>query len=275
MPWRIWVIWQAAEVHPCAGRRSPCSRTLAEAHASLGFLLTGLGRSGGAPLQRVNAAIDLQPDFAIGALEPGDRLICWAGDMAPRAGSGMSGASSRFPARVRQAAGRAAMAGRRLWGRARTSRDGRCWCWRSRGSATLYSYAAICRCLWLQGTQVILECAPALMGLLRCLPDITLIPPRAARPPYDAWVDQMSLPRLFGTTLKTIPSPGRYLKADPARRAAWAARLPAGLRVGLVWAGNPAHSNDRRRSAPIAAVAPLLAAGPWRLRQPANGTGCQ
>jgi hypothetical protein len=72
----------------------------------------------------------------------------------------------------------------------------------------------------------------------------------------------MSLPLLSGTTLDTIPSPGGYLQADPARTAVWDKRLPAGLRVGLVWAGNPAHSNDRRRSIPPEALAPLLAVAP-------------
>jgi hypothetical protein len=46
-----------------------------------------------------------------------------------------------------------------------------------------------------------------------------------------------------------------------APRAAWAARLaPDGrMRVGLAWSGNPAHSNDRARSAGTVAFAPLLA----------------
>ncbi|HUA76398.1 MAG TPA: glycosyltransferase family 9 protein, partial [Acetobacteraceae bacterium] len=38
-----------------------------------------------------------------------------------------------------------------------------------------------------------------------------------------------------------------------------AASLPAGPRIGLVWAGNPRHSNDARRSLPAACLAPLLA----------------
>ena len=112
------------------------------------------------------------------------------------------------------------------------------------------------------GAQVVLECAAPLLPLLRCLPGVTLIRPGAARPPYDVWTDQMSLPRLFGTALDTIPCQDSYLHADPARVAAWAASLPPGLRVGLAWAGNPLHSNDRRRSIPPDALAPLLAAAP-------------
>ncbi len=77
-------------------------------------------------------------------------------------------------------------------------------------------------------------------------------------PDYDCWVDQLSLPGLLGTTLDTIPAAGGYLSADPGRAAAWRRGLPSGFRVGLVWAGNPAHSNDRRRSMPAAALRPLL-----------------
>jgi hypothetical protein len=69
----------------------------------------------------------------------------------------------------------------------------------------------------------------------------------------------MSLPLAFGTTLDTIPAAAGYLQAEPHRISAWHACLPTGPRVGLTWAGNPQHSNDRRRTIPAAALAPLLA----------------
>jgi hypothetical protein len=76
----------------------------------------------------------------------------------------------------------------------------------------------------------------------------------------------MSLPRVFATTPATIPSPSGWLASpDPAVVARLTAELPAGRRVGIVWAGNPAHSNDRRRSLPPPAVARLAAAACVRL----------
>ena len=69
----------------------------------------------------------------------------------------------------------------------------------------------------------------------------------------------MSLPRVFATRLDTIPAPHGYLHADLLRTAAWRASLPAGPNVGLAWAGNPAHSNDRRRSIPAATMQRMLA----------------
>jgi hypothetical protein len=52
-----------------------------------------------------------------------------------------------------------------------------------------------------------------------------------------------------------------YLRADPERRAQVRDTLGPGdgrLRVGLAWAGNPRNTLDRRRSMPLAKLAPLL-----------------
>jgi hypothetical protein len=62
-----------------------------------------------------------------------------------------------------------------------------------------------------------------------------------------------------GTTLATIPADVPYLHADPAAVEAWRAKLDAGgkWKVGIVWAGRATHDNDRNRSLPAAALAPL------------------
>ncbi len=85
-------------------------------------------------------------------------------------------------------------------------------------------------------------------------------------PRFDFHCPFIGLPRAFGTTLATIPAEIPYLRADPALAACWAERLPdAPRRVGLVWAGSPRPANrmanliDRRRSLPLAALAPLAA----------------
>jgi tetratricopeptide (TPR) repeat protein len=225
---------------------------LAEAHASLGFLLTGRGDLPGA-IAACERAIALRPDFALAHWNQGIAYLL-GGQMA-EGWDRYEWRKRRFPAAFDKPPPGPQWQGEDLAGR-------RLLVLAEQGFGDTIQLCRYLPPLVAAGTQVILECAPALMGLLRCLPDITLIRPRGARPAYDFWVDQMSLPRLFGTTLETIPSPGAYLQADWARQAAWAAARPAGLRVGLVWAGNPAHSNDRRRSAPAAALAPLLDAAP-------------
>ena len=85
-------------------------------------------------------------------------------------------------------------------------------------------------------------------------------------PPHDLHCPLMSLPRAFGTELGTVPAGVPYLAPDPGDVDRWRDRLAeadgdgngAGLRVGLVWAGNPQHRNDRNRSIPVATLAPLL-----------------
>ena len=109
--------------------------------------------------------------------------------------------------------------------------------------------------------QVIMECPPSLAPLVASMPGVIAAMPHGGRSGYDVWTDELSLPRLFGTTLETIPYPAGYLKPDPARALAWDRHLPEGLRIGLAWAGSPLHSNDRRRSMPAAALAPIIAAG--------------
>ena len=106
-----------------------------------------------------------------------------------------------------------------------------------------------------------LACDGRLIPLLRTLPGVAELVERGGTlPPYDVWVDQMSLPRLFRLSPEAIPAASGYITADPARVAAWRAALPPVRKVGLVWAGNPRHSNDRRPSLPSAQLARLLAA---------------
>jgi hypothetical protein len=106
--------------------------------------------------------------------------------------------------------------------------------------------------------RVIFACDRRLIPLLHQLP-VSLVDREAPLPPFDLWVDQMSLPRVLGTRPEAIPLAGGYLRAPPERAAAWKAKLPPGERVGIVWAGNPAHSNDFRRSMRAQLLAPLLA----------------
>lgn len=77
---------------------------------------------------------------------------------------------------------------------------------------------------------------------------------------WDYWTPPMSFPYYFGTRLDTVPAAIPYLSAPPELVAAWAAKLPPGLRVGLSWKGNPQFENDAARSLPsLDALAPLAA----------------
>jgi tetratricopeptide (TPR) repeat protein/ADP-heptose:LPS heptosyltransferase len=70
----------------------------------------------------------------------------------------------------------------------------------------------------------------------------------------------LSLMHRLVTTLETIPADVPYLRPDPARVARLTQCIATTkLKVGLVWAGNSAHHNDRNRSVPLSLLAPLLA----------------
>ncbi len=121
------------------------------------------------------------------------------------------------------------------------------------------------------GARLVLVCAAPLIPLFAGLPGVAALVPRGPYPstdlvapghvvpPHDLWVDMLSLPHRFDTTVQTVPAAAGYLAAPPHTTVAWQRRLPREPRIGLVWAGNPAHSNDRRRSLPAEALAPLQA----------------
>ncbi|WP_118178543.1 tetratricopeptide repeat protein [Paraburkholderia phosphatilytica] len=91
---------------------------------------------------------------------------------------------------------------------------------------------------------------PLLAPLLRTVEGIdTVIDDPRALHAHDYWVSVMSVPALVGTTLATIPAKIPYVGVYRERLAAWQPRVPTqGLRVGLVWKGNPDHANDAARS---------------------------
>lgn len=110
-----------------------------------------------------------------------------------------------------------------------------------------------------RGLEVVFEVQPLLLPLVRQLatPRLTICARGAPLPPHDAQIPLLSLTAAFATTPETIP-PVVPLVADGPPPIA----LPPtdGLRVGIVWAGNPNHHNDRTRSSSLAHLAPLLAA---------------
>jgi hypothetical protein len=108
------------------------------------------------------------------------------------------------------------------------------------------------------GGTPILVCAPALVPLIGSMPGVRATAPSGALPAYDAWIDQASLPQVFGTTLETIPAGEGFLQAEPGRVRDWKARLPGGRTIGVAFAGNPKHSGDRRRSVPLELIDGLL-----------------
>lgn len=114
-----------------------------------------------------------------------------------------------------------------------------------------------------QGGTVIVEVHRELAGVAATVPGVRhAIPSGDPLPHFDVHCPLMSLPTVFGTDLRSVPANIPYLRVTLDAVARWEKRLGPrrGLRVGLVWAGNPRHRNDRRRSLELARLAPLAAA---------------
>ncbi len=77
---------------------------------------------------------------------------------------------------------------------------------------------------------------------------------------FDYYISLLSLPRVFGTDIDSIPQSVPYLHANADGVAHWAKQLGdrIALRVGLLWAGNPIHKRDSERSMSLESLAPLL-----------------
>ena len=217
---------------------------LAQAHASLGHVLCCQGRYEAA-IAACREAVRLQPALAeahwnlgIASLLAGDFHLGWqqyewrkrhpdyARDFPTMSGKEWEGES---------------LAGRHLLITA------------EQGLGDTIQFARYLPLLREQGADVVLACAAPLIPLLERL--VPCIDKQMVPEPEDLWIDQMSLPLRFATRIDSIPASSGYLQADPVKVATWQRRLPAGRRIGLVWAGNPAHSNDCRRSLPPGALA--------------------
>lgn len=125
-----------------------------------------------------------------------------------------------------------------------------------------------------RGAYVMFECKPGLQRLLAGMEGVDCLRERSSQPvpeaEFDLYLPMESLPYVFGTTLTTVPATVPYVRPDPALVEQWRTRLErcpdngSGMRVGLVWSGNPDSEYDRQRSIPLDRLAPLANVGDVR-----------
>lgn len=216
--------------------------SLKEAWASLGVVRTIRGDPSDA-VAACDRAIALDPDFAIAHWNRGVAALL-AGDF--RTGFGAyewrkrhplyGHQFDRFPVPVWQGE---QLAGKHLLVRA------------EQGLGDTIMFARFLPALARQAARVTLACHPTLFGLFTGL-GIGLCPIEDPFPAgVDVAIDQMSLPHVLGLTPEAIPAASGYLAPHYARAQRWRAIIPKQPQtrvVGLVWAGNPGHNNDHRRS---------------------------
>jgi Flp pilus assembly protein TadD len=96
-----------------------------------------------------------------------------------------------------------------------------------------------------------------------------------AIPPFDYYIHVMSLARVFGSELATIPASVPYVRAVPTLVDAWKRRLGSdqAFRVGIVWTADPAGLRCAQKSVPLSLLTRLAAVPGVRLYSLQKGEG--
>jgi uncharacterized protein (TIGR03032 family) len=112
--------------------------------------------------------------------------------------------------------------------------------------------------------KLIVMCRADLMPVFSTLPGIAELrePGHIGVAEFDAYLPLMSLARVFGTTVETIPAEVPYVDTALLRRRKDnpSLVLPASShpRIGIAWAGSSINRTDRHRSCPLREFLPLL-----------------
>src|SRR5205823_3793963 len=100
------------------------------------------------------------------------------------------------------------------------------------------------------GARVLLACPKALQRLARSVRDVADVCDVAQDVSGAHYIPLSSVPRIFGTTIETIPATLPYIFPPPELIKQWRERIGSvdGRRIGLAWSGNPAQRENRWRS---------------------------
>jgi tetratricopeptide (TPR) repeat protein len=240
------------EAEPLARRAAESMPSLPLAHYKLGVALEQLGR-GDEAITAIERSLSLSP-------ENGDAHAALA-MMLLRAGQlkrGWAEYEWRFAARNDPASMPALSTPR--WNGSPIPRDATLLLQAEQGLGDTIQFSRFASMAKqrIVGGRVIVRCDERLVDLLHSLDQsIDVVSIDSPAPAHDVHAPLMSLPHLLG--MESIHSLPSYLKADPARVAHWEERIRQypRPRIGISWAGNPAHSGDRRRSIDPQLLAPL------------------
>jgi tetratricopeptide (TPR) repeat protein len=124
-------------------------------------------------------------------------------------------------------------------------------------------YASLCK---MRGGEVLVLCPDPLAKLFINCSAIDKVVTKVNAQDFDIQIPMLSLPRVFGTDVDTIPAAVPYLHIDSETQKKWAPRFAdsSAFKVGLVWAGSArehqpnAHLIDKRRSISLELIKPIL-----------------
>jgi len=225
----------------------------ADAYHNLGNILREQNRLPEA-LEAYKAALQLKPDFAeaqynfaIALLRAGAMPQCWAWFESRWNQGQLKNARRNLAAPLYQ--GDAPLDGKSIF------------VFAEQGLGDTIQMMRYLPLLAQRGAVIYLEVQPLLRKFLTGLPFVAQLSVRGdPLPVTDFHCPLMSLPHAFKSVEGTIPHDIPYINVDSDLIASAGAQLAPfeALKVGVCWKGNPAHSNDRRRSPGLDAFQPLF-----------------
>jgi len=151
------------------------------------------------------------------------------------------------------------------WWRGEPLKDQRLLLWGEQGAGDRLMFARLLPHVLEQARGVIVETDPRMLSLMqRSFPQANWIAERSPADPLTRTADWQApighLAKVYVRALDQFDEGGPYLKPEPQLVQEWATRLNSlnGKKVGIVWAGNPGHQNDKNRSMPLETLQPLL-----------------
>ena len=129
-----------------------------------------------------------------------------------------------------------------------------------------------------RGGRVIVWCPKPLVPLVSQCPYVDQVTVEGAKlPEFEVHLPLLSLPKVFGTSLETIPSQVPYLFAKPQLVEHWRDELSYinAFKIGINWQGNPRYRGDRHRSVPLEKFASLAKVPGVRLVSLQRGLGSE
>jgi tetratricopeptide (TPR) repeat protein len=132
------------------------------------------------------------------------------------------------------------------------------------GFGDMFQFIRYAELLFERGAIVLVECRHGEWRLLRGCDYIhQLLKLGDSFPEFDYYVPLLSLPKLLGTTLESIPAKIPYLQIPegstlPEKVQKQVQKAP-GLKIGLVWSASLLRFTDRKRGCPIAYFEGLFA----------------
>jgi Flp pilus assembly protein TadD len=132
------------------------------------------------------------------------------------------------------------------------------------GLGDTFQFIRFAKAVESRAARVVVHAPSQLRRLLGTVPGVSAVSAtNESFPPHDVHVPLPSVPGLLGVDADTIPSKIPYLGIDDDRCQTVADEIDcvaaSARKIGIAWAGARHNPNDRRRSCPLDALAPLLA----------------